>query len=91
VADFDKDALRRSGGKIQFNLVRPGDPAAWMDSSVSIEPRTGDAWRACICDTDQLGEQICHVETIRSATTNALELLRVALNAYRTHRGPVDA
>ena len=56
-----------------------------MDSSVSIEPRTR------IFDTDQLGEQTCHVETIRSDTTNALELLRVSLNAYRAHRGPAHS
>lgn len=87
--DFDKDALRKAEMPIIFNLVSPDNPAAWIDSSVRIEARAGDAWRVLIFDTDQLGEHICHVENITTDTTNALELLRLALNAYRDYRGPV--
>lgn len=87
--DFDKDTLRRDGHALSFNLVTADDPAAWLDFSVHIEPRTGDEWRVRINDTDQLGENICHVDTIRTDTTNALELVRISLNAYRDYRGPV--
>ncbi|MFZ2274739.1 hypothetical protein [Corynebacterium variabile] len=87
--DFTKDQLRKSGLSLAFNRVMAGNPEAWMDSSVHIEPRKGDAWRVTISDTDQLGAEICHVDTIHAETTNALEVLRIALNAYRDYRGPV--
>lgn len=87
--DFDKDALRKAEMPIIFNLVSPDNPAAWVDCSVRIEARAGNAWRVYIFDTDQLGENICHVDTITADTTNALELVRISLNAYRAHRGPV--
>lgn len=87
MSDVDKDALRKANAAIGFNRI--GDGTMPLDYRIDIEPRTGDAWRVMIQDVGQLGDSICHVETIHADTTSSIELLRLALNAYREHRGPV--
>lgn len=79
----DKTAMRKQKRQIRFDLN-----GACLDCIVIIEPRTGSRWRVTIFDDAQLGDGIVHVEDIQSDETSEIELLRLALNAYREHRGP---
>lgn len=74
----DKAAMRKSKGQIRFDMV-----GVLGDCVVIIEPRTGNRWRVTILDDHQLGPDIAHVQDIHSSTASEIELLRVALNAYR--------
>lgn len=96
--DINKDAMRRAqrGGTfeahdtIRFDRIGEGPRGKLCgDWSVQIDPRTGDRWRITIHDTWQMGEHFCHVADIHADTTSPIELLRLALEAYRAHQ-PLD-
>lgn len=83
----DKAALRKAGKSLTFSRIIDGQLAPGLQCLVSIEPRPGDRWRVTLHDNYLLGDSICHVEDIHSDSDSPLELLRLALNSYRDHRG----
>ena len=83
---IDKAAMRKADGRIDFAMT--GDT---LGTRVVIEPRTGDRWRVTILDDANLTEHVCHVQDLHTDTCDPLELLRLALNAYREYRESVTA
>lgn len=54
----------------------------------SASPRKNNEWRVTIHDVDRMGHDICHVDTIHCDSTNPIDILHAALDAYREDRGP---
>ncbi|UTN92976.1 hypothetical protein SEA_FINKLE_62 [Gordonia phage Finkle] len=80
---IDKTAMRKSGDSLDFALL--GYKESTLDYRVIVEARTGDRWRVTVLDK-AMPEGVCFVDDIRSDSTEPMELVRLALNAYREHR-----
>ena len=82
---IDKTAMRKAGDSLNFALL--GYKESTLDYRVIIEPRTGDRWRITVLDK-AMPEGICFVDDLHSDSLEPMELVRLALNAYRDHEGP---
>lgn len=82
---IDKTAMRKAGDSLNFAML--GYKESTLDYRVIVEARTGDRWRVEIHDK-AMPDGVCFVDDLHSDSTEPMELLRLALNAYRDHEGP---
>ena len=75
-------------GSLFSGAVRVDGADPTDDLGLTAEARKNSQWRVTIHDTRRLGDDLCHIDTITCYSTNPLDILRAALDAYRDHRGP---